>query len=275
MSVVTPKSVVASICGIVRIALACVLLLGGSTLHAAMQLDRTRLVIHETEGSAVLQVRSKDALPLLLQIWVEQAAHDSPQDSAAPLAASDVPFITDPPVMRLEPGRTRAVQVLMTRVPATLPTDRESLYWLNVLEVPAMVDTNPQSMALNRLHMGFQSQLKLFYRPKALAKYADGFALDAADRLRFALARDAGARAWLSIHNPAPIHQTLATLTLHPSAAGAAPLELDAPTVAPFEEVRLALPPDAGGRATATTRMRLTFATIDDDGNLVEEERTL
>jgi len=62
---------------------------------------------------------------------------------------------------------------------------------------------------------------------------------------------------------------------LHPSAAGAAPLELDAPTVAPFEEVRLALPPDAGGRAAATTRLRLTFATINDNGNLLQGEQTL
>jgi len=239
-------AIATSICGIVRITLSCALLLGGAKLHAAMQLDRTRLVIHETEGSAVLQVRSKDALPLLLQVWVDQTADDSPQDSTAQLSASGVPFITDPPVMRLEPGGTRAVRVLMTRAPATLPADRESLYWLNVLEVPATVDASPRGTALNRLHMGFQSQLKLFYRPKALAEYADVSALDAADRLRFALARDAGNRAWLSIHNPAPIHQTLATLTLHPSAAGAAPLALDAPTVAPFEEVRLALPPDAG-----------------------------
>jgi len=258
-----------------RITLSCALLLGGSTLHAAMQLDRTRLVIHEAEGSAVLQMRSKDTLPLLLQLWVDHDADASPQDNAALLAASDIPFMTDPPVMRLEPGKTRAVQVLMTRVPATLPTDRESLYWLNVLEIPAIVDAHPSSPHSDRLHMGFQSQLKLFYRPKALAKYSDASTLDASDRLRFALTRDAGNHAWLSIHNPAPIHQSLATLTLHPSTHAGAPLKLDTPTLAPFADVRLALPPDVDRYARSTSPVRLTFATINDDGELIEDEQTL
>jgi len=269
------RFVAVSMTRIVRMTLSCVLLLGGSALHAAMQLDRTRLVIHEAEGSAVLQVRSKDAHPLLLQIWIDQDAHDGREDSAALLAASDVPFITDPPVMRLEPGRSRAVQVLMTRVPAALPMDRESLYWLNVLEVPATVDANSSGAAANRLHMGLQSQLKLFYRPKALARYAEASALDPADRLRFTLARDADNRAWLSIHNPAPIYQSLATLVVHPSAAGAAPLELDAPALAPFEEVRLPLPSAVGRRVNTVVSLRLTFATINDDGNLIEDEQTL
>jgi len=250
--------------------------------HAAMQLDRTRLIVNEAHGRAVIQARSSDTQPLLLQVWIDDGQPGLPHsaDTHANAHANQhataqtapvpphVPFITDPPLLRLDAGKRRAIQVLLTATPASLPRDRETLYWLNVLEVPAQrraVAANTTA-ATQRLHVSVQSRLKLFYRPQALARYNAG-ALGPAERLRFALTRDAAGQRWLSIHNPAPIHQSLATLTLHrKSPHGDA--ALDTPMLAPFETQRLALPP---GFSSAT----LSFATISDDGHLIAGEQAL
>jgi len=229
--------------------------------HAAMQLNRTRLILLETERKAVIEVQSKDAIPLLLQAWIDTGT-DS-QGSAPP----PLPLIVDPPVARLEPGQSRALQVLLTETPKSLPADRESLFWLNVLEVPLGTDTD----VTTRLSMALQSQLKLFYRPRALAD-ASAVHLEPGGRLRFALVREAQ-QAWLEIHNPAPIHQTLVSLKLSPADGRGGSVELaDAPMLAPFATARLALP---AGVDAAPARWQLGFSTLDDDGNLMEDAQAL
>jgi len=155
-----------------------------------------------------------------------------------------------------------------------MPSGRESLYWLNVLEIPASAAADASGPTPNHLYVSVQSRLKVFYRPQALARYgADGHsqALQETERLRFALERDDAGQTWLAIHNPAPIHQTLATLALHQP--GTPPLMLDTPMLAPFETQRLVLPQTVDTNKPSTTR--LAFATINDDGNLIEDEQAL
>jgi len=252
-----------------RRALQATVLLGCAAQALAMQLDRTRLIIQEADGHAIIQAHSENALPLLLQAWIDSGQTDRP-DAAS--ALSDVPFMTAPPVARLDPGTSRAIQVWLTHAPETLPAERESLYWLNVLQIPATASGEVGAPS-RRLHVSVQTRLKLFYRPRALAHY-DAAALAPNDRLHFALERDAAGLAWLRVHNPAPIHQTLATLTLHlPDAAA---ISLDASMLAPLEERRLPLPQaaiDIGLREVTTAR--IVFAVIDDDGNVIEDEQAL
>jgi len=254
-----------------------------------MQLDRTRLIVNEAHGRAAIQARSSDTQPLLLQVWVDDGqpglplsadtyanTHATTQTAPAPVPPH-VPFITDPPLLRLDAGKSRAIQVLLTAAPASLPRDRETLYWLNVLEVPAnrRAAASNATAASQRLYVSVQSRLKIFYRPQALARYNAG-ALGPDERLRFALTRDAAGQFWLSIHNPAPIHQSLATLTLHrQSPHGDAPL--DTPMLAPFETQRLALPSDmaAGDTAMHASFATISFATIADDGHLIAGEQAL
>jgi len=263
--------------------LALALTLLSHNAYAAMQLDRTRLVVNEAEGSAALQVYSEDRLPLLLQMWVDRDGESAQTD--ANISLPDADFIVDPPVMRLEPGSSRSVQVVRVRQPApapesSTPPERESLYWLNVLEIPALEPDHPpaplRDADANRLYMRIKSRIKLFYRPKALLRYSTPAALEAAERLRFSAERDDAGHVWLSIDNPAPIHQSLARLTLQPAARDATPVELNTPMLAPFERLRLDLPPDlAHMGADSFAATRLTFATINDDGNLIEGEQAL
>jgi len=245
---------------------------GSPAAHAAMQIDRTRVVLNEADTSATLHLHSEDRRPLLVQAWIEEVkntADEASQGAAPALTSADFPFFIDPPVVYLQPEKSHVLRILRVSAPGTLPAGRESLYWVNVREIPATV-----SAAENQLHISVQSRLKLFYRPQALARYgADGYqqALASADRLRFVLERDDTGQTWLAIHNPAPIHQTLATLALH--RLDAAPITLDPPMLAPFETQRLVLPQTFSVNTPSTAR--LAFATVNDDGNLIEDEQAL
>jgi len=226
----------------------------GST-HAAMHLERTRLIVAADEGRAVLHVQSDDAHPLLLQIWIDETEHAHGEPAS-------LPFMADPPVMLLTPGSRRAIQVLRVAPPEALPAEHESLYWLNVLEVPASAPTDPYQ---GHLQIGVQSRLKLFYRPPALAHY-DAAHLPAQEQLRFTQQADLHGQHWLVIDNPAPIHQSLARLSVH--ARGAPALALPAPMLAPFAQTRLALPP-------LRAPVQLRFTTIGDNGMPTEHAQPL
>jgi len=271
-------------------ALALVLALSHHGTYAAMQLGRTRLVVNEGDGNASIQLHSEDRLPLLLQTWVERDGQhadgqEEEQDAQAHTASSppQADFITSPPVMRLEPGRSRVLRVWRVKAPdaaAMSEPERESLYWLNVLEIPATVETaDKASDTAPRLHTRVKTRIKLFYRPQALAHYSALGVPGRDEQLRFSAGHDADGHLWLTIANPAPIHQSLARLTLHPSARNASPearpVELDTPMLAPFARLRLDLPSTVARGAGTLTAARLTFAIINDNGNLVEAEQTL
>ncbi|PJI52023.1 molecular chaperone EcpD, partial [Methylobacterium radiotolerans] len=49
-----------------------------------------------------------------------------------------------------------------------MPQDKESVFWLNVLEIPPKDKANQ-----NLLQMAFRSRIKLFYRPAGLKGKAE------------------------------------------------------------------------------------------------------
>jgi len=225
--------------------------------QAAMVLSQTRVVLASDAPRAELLVRNVDRQPLLLQAWVDVGSSRQAQTTPAQQAT---PFLIDPPVLRIEPGEVRSLRVLLVNTPADLPPDRETLFWLNLLEVAAMPALAEQDA---RLDVSVLSRLKLFYRPASMLAAP-------LPALRFAVARE-GQDRWLAIHNPAPVHQTLGSLTLH---ADDALLTLDAPMIAPFDNARVRLPPAALSR-TPSTGCWLKFTLIDDDGNGIAHEQAL
>jgi len=233
----------------------CLFLWRAPESQAAMTLGQTRIIVSDAQQTAQMPVRSDARTPVLLQIWVDEEG-----EADHPPAMTDIPFVIDPPVVRLEPGQTRSVRILLTKVPHGLPQDRESLYWFNVLEMAAQPEGSDTE---NRVDVTILSRLKLFYRPGELARvrYRVNQSSDVAP-LQFRLARDDD-RLWLVTTNPAPIHQTLARLALDGTA-------LDAVMLAPFATARQPVPAPVSNPSP-----RLTFATIDDDGNLDARDAVL
>jgi P pilus assembly chaperone PapD len=103
--------------------------LAATDVMAATALSATRMVLREAEGSSSINVRNDDDAPTLIQAWIDDGRTQvSPE-------LIDTPFQVVPPLLRVEAGASRLLRVQRVR-PDALPGDRESLFWLNLMEIP-------------------------------------------------------------------------------------------------------------------------------------------
>lgn len=122
----------------------------------------TRVIYPAQDRSVNVQIKnnSEDS-PSLIQAWMDTGNPSATPDSVK------VPFIITPPVFRIEPKSGQTMRVIYTR--EQLPTDRESLFYFNVLEIPAKPKANPESeKSMNYLQLAVRNRIKFFFRPEHL-----------------------------------------------------------------------------------------------------------
>lgn len=125
----------------------------GNSAHAAIALDRTRVVFDGENNSVSLNVSNENKqLPYLVQGWLENT--DGVKVNS--------PLTVVPPVQRLEAGAKSQIKVQSLPAIKSLPQDRESLFYFNLREIP------PRSDKPNTLQIALQTRIKLFYRPAAI-----------------------------------------------------------------------------------------------------------
>jgi len=134
------------------------------TLHApvlvSVVLTGTRVIYPAAASGKTLQLSNADAHPWLVQMWLDAGTVDSAPDMLNP----EVPFVLSPPIFRVEPESGQAVRLMLTGDQA-LPDDRESLFYLNFTQIPAL---SPDELDDNRLVLALKSRVKVFYRPRRL-----------------------------------------------------------------------------------------------------------
>ncbi|WP_421569524.1 molecular chaperone [Stenotrophomonas sp. PD6] len=226
-----------------RILLIVVLLLACVTARAGVTAERTRVIFNAGDAETALRVVNQNPYPVVVQAWIDDGDPESTPDTA------EAPIIPLPPVFRLEPGEQRSLRLVS--VGATLPSDRESLYWLNLYEIPPdapRVAEDPSS----RLTVTLRTQMKVIYRPKGLSMTPQR----AAARMEFRVEEGR-----LAVHNPTPYVMTLSGISLcSDSQEGWG----EGALVLPFAQVLVALPPSNCERSTQAVR----FTWIDEDGNI-------
>ncbi|TKK23714.1 fimbrial biogenesis chaperone [Enterobacter cancerogenus] len=127
-----------------------------SPAAAGIVITGTRVVYPAAEREVTVKIDNRGDKPVLAQSWIDDGdANATPETARAP-------FTITPPVNRINPGKGQTLRLTYTG--EALPTDKESVFWLNVLEVPPM-SKEKQS----QLQMAFRSRIKIFYRPSALA----------------------------------------------------------------------------------------------------------
>ncbi|EDV2652007.1 fimbria/pilus periplasmic chaperone, partial [Salmonella enterica subsp. diarizonae] len=132
-------------------------------------------------------INSSDSNVFLIQSWVANADGSRSTD-----------FIVTPPLFVIQPKKENILRIMY--VGPSLPTDRESVFYLNSKAIPS-VDKN--KLAGNSLQIATQSVIKLFIRPKNLVEVST----DAPATLRCRNAHDQ-----LTIVNPSPYYVSLVEL---------------------------------------------------------------
>ncbi len=128
-----------------------------SSSLASVVLSGTRVIYPSDAKEVSVKINNVGPSPVLLQSWIDNG------DPNAKPAAIKVPFVLTPPMNRVEQGKGQTLRI--SYAGGSLPMDRESVFWLNVLEVPAKSEAKTSE---NRLQMAFRTRIKLFYRPAGL-----------------------------------------------------------------------------------------------------------
>lgn len=224
------------------------LCLCATSATASVIVNGTRVVFPAAQGETTVRLTNNNDHPSLVEAWIDAGDFNSTPDTA------HTPFLITPPLFRMDANKDQSLRILYVQGAKPLPTDRESVFWLNVLEVPPK-PTGPQFAGKNYLQFAIRSRIKLFYRPAKLP----GDVLKAPDQLTFKTAAS-GRNVTLVAHNPTPYYITISSISL---GADKASIQGADGMVAPFGDLRLPLKGRAQAPAAGTS---ITFVTINDYG---------
>jgi P pilus assembly chaperone PapD len=207
-------------------------------VQAALTVNTTRIVFDSDKRSTSVVIANPSPRPYAVQSWVNTAKDDT--DTAVPLA-------TSPGLFRLDPGKEQMVQI--SRLPNKLPEDRETLFYLNVQEIP---EVTPEDV--NVLNIALRTRLKLFYRPSQLKDRP----ADRIGELKWSVRQGPG-RVQLVVDNPTPYHYTFGRLEV--TSAGNTEAIQAMAMAPPFGQQVYDL-----ASIKTVTGLQLTFTTINDYG---------
>ncbi len=147
-------------------------------LSASIVISGTRVVYPAGEREVTVNISNNSSGPRMVQAWVDSGDDTQTADTA------QAPFLLTPPLTRVEAGRGQSFRLI--HLGDDYPRDRESVYWLNVLEVPPKARAEEGS---NRLQFALRTRIKILLRPTGLT----GNPLQALDELQWRiLSKDDG-----------------------------------------------------------------------------------
>lgn len=215
----------------------------------------TRLVLSDGAREATLRIKNTGQRPSLVQAWTDDG------DLAVSPEKSKAPFLLRPPLFRLDEGKSQVIRLLYTGEP--LPHDHESLFWLNLKDIPPVPSAENASGGI--LQMSQRTRIKVFYRPKGLN--AQG-AASAAHELQWQVVPQ-GQQWVLQVSNPTPYHVSLSTLELR--AEGTIYPHSNTGTVAPKTSQSFALQ----GLDRPLTQGNVHFSFVNDQGGNIPQSAPL
>ena len=219
-----PKKITSAACALIA-----VMGLSG-TAHAGVALGATRVVYPSDQKQVTLGVTNNDDnSTYLIQSWVENTA-----------GQKDDKFVITPPLFVIKGKRENTLRII-DATNHTLPTDRESLFWINVKAIPSMSQSQESK---NTLQLAIISRIKLFYRPVGLSIPPEA----APTKLRFSKVGNK-----LILSNPTPYYLTVTSIHAGTKA-------LDNTMVAPMGKSEIPFP--------SGSDRHVTYQTINDFGAL-------
>lgn len=121
---------------------------------AAFTLNGTRYIYNEEKKNISFEVTNNSQDTYGGQVWIDNESQNK----------DDVFIVPSPPFFKINPGGKQIVRLM--NVNDALPKDRESLFMLNVQEVPPM----PKNADGNIIAIAMNTRVKVIYRPKAISE---------------------------------------------------------------------------------------------------------
>ncbi|HDF2327516.1 TPA: molecular chaperone [Morganella morganii] len=183
---------------------ACILLSLLSAAQAAeggLRLAQTRVIFNADNKNAAAVIKNNSQQVYLIKAGVM----NTPEGNNPALPAA--PFMVTPPMYRLE-KESQSTALVVRNGTAQLPADRESVFWLSFLAIPAVSKNGetPDNMTSAQVSVGIRNVIKLFYRPAGLSPSFE----QAQEKLTFRR-QDRS----VSVNNPTPYYLTLAALSFN------------------------------------------------------------
>jgi len=220
---------------------------------ASVTMVGTRVIYPGDAREVTVQFNNRDAHANLVQVWLDTGNDKSTIETA------DAPFAVTPQIFRMNAHTGQMVRIVFTG--SDLPSDRETMFFLNFSQIPA---TRASSQGSNKLVLMFGSRLKLFYRPKGLS----GSPAELPGKMTFARG-EADGKPTLHVDNPTPWYAVVREAVLLDGTQQT--VLARAAVIAPKSAVDWPLP--AAGAARSGARLRLVL--VNDHGSDTVTERAL
>lgn len=153
----------------------------------------TRIIYPSDAESMAVQLSNNSKTASLVQSWIDSGDEYSTPEN------SDAPFYLSPPIVKIEGSQGQQLRIKKTD--KNLPSNIESVFYLNVLDIPKTFDF---SKGKNTIQLVTRSRIKIFYRPIELTESPD----DIINKINYQLNINT-----LLIKNNSQYHFTVAALT--------------------------------------------------------------
>lgn len=214
--------------------------------HAEIILHGTRVIYPSNNKEVSLQITNDGERPALVQAWLDDGDPNSAPDQVK------LPFIITPPISRVEPSKGQTLRISALPNSNTLNQNQESLYWLNVLDIPPKA-TNSNAPE-NFLQLAIRSRIKFIYRPASIQQHIN----EAPEQLQW---HTVGQQ--LIIKNPTPFFITI-TSVFEVKEKQKTELTPKGLVLSPFSEQTI--------KRSNTNINQLELTTINDYGGRVEQK---
>lgn len=167
------------------------------SILAGVVLNGTRVIYPAEKRDITVKITNMGKRAVLVQSWLDNGESEASPDKII------TPFMLTPPINRVEANKAQSLRISAVGA-SSLPQDRESVFWLNVLEIPAKPEKG--QAVQNYLQLAIRSRVKLFYRPASLGIRAS----EAPKSLTWSIS---GNELW--VNNPTPYHVSLTDVTIN------------------------------------------------------------
>jgi P pilus assembly protein, chaperone PapD len=221
------------------------LLLSFPVLADSIIANGTRFIYKGNDKELTVQLSNTAARPSLTQVWLDNGDPSVTPDKIT------TPFIINPPISRIDAHAGQVIRIKLN-AGSNLPQNKESIWWLNILDIPGASKADKAPEGIGVFKMAVRSRFKLIYRPQPLSGRSS-----AISKLKLQPAGNA-----LTLTNPTPFYLTVSTI----SQGNGAPINREAVMVAPLSSETINL------RQAVRSGEELTLEEINDYGALAKSK---